>query len=73
MRFATIMLSSLLATAGCHGTQSRAPESAPRNAERTVFTDSALHAEKCEPLQRGEDWRRVCVPKDQSVQIRLKP
>jgi len=58
---------------GCHGSQPRALESTPRNGERSVFTDSALHVEKCAPLQRGEDWRKVCVPKDQSVQVRPKP
>jgi hypothetical protein len=74
MRFATILASPVGALAiACHGAAPRAAESAPPNAERTVFTDSALHAERCEPIQRGEDWRKVCVPKDQSVQVRPKP
>ena len=32
---------------------------------QSVFTDSALHAELCEPLKPGEDRRKVCTPKDQ--------
>jgi Fe-S-cluster formation regulator IscX/YfhJ len=37
---------------------------------RTVFTDSALHFAVCELPKAGDDWRRVCVPKDQSVKVR---
>jgi hypothetical protein len=37
---------------------------------RTVFTDSALHVAVCAPSKAGDDWRRVCVPKDQSVNVR---
>ena len=33
---------------------------------RSVFTDSLLHAEKCEPTKPGDDWRRICTPLNQS-------
>jgi hypothetical protein len=35
-----------------------------------VFSDSATHVSRCEPVRPGEDWRSVCVPKDQAVRIR---
>jgi hypothetical protein len=41
--------------------------------ERTVFTDSAMHAERCATVEAGVDWRKVCTPKDQGVQPRRKP
>lgn len=34
-----------------------------------MFSDSALHAEQCAPIQASEDWRRVCVPRDQRLII----
>ncbi|HEY0994400.1 MAG TPA: hypothetical protein VGD77_00280 [Gemmatimonadaceae bacterium] len=37
----------------------------PAPPERTVFTDSVLHAEQCAPVQPGQDWRQVCTPIDQ--------
>jgi hypothetical protein len=43
------------------------------HAERTIFTDSAMHAQQCEAQKPGEDWRSVCVPKDQSEAPRKKP
>ena len=52
--------------AACH--RSPSTTAAPnRSAERTIFTDSVLHAEKCLPVKAGEDWHRVCTPFDQSV------
>ena len=42
----------------------------PAQPTRTVFTDSVLHAEQCEPLPRGGDWRHTCTPRDQSVSYR---
>lgn len=58
--------------ADCHRP---APESKAANppAERTVFTDSLLHAEKCLSPKQGEDWRRVCTPRDQGVRVGPKP
>jgi len=51
---------------GCashHGTESVLATS-------SVFSDSTLHAVRCEPLRSGEDWRRVCVPKNQALLVR---
>ena len=46
----------------------------PAQPTRTVFTDSVLHAEQCEPVQRGADWRHMCTPRDQSISYRkLRP
>jgi hypothetical protein len=42
----------------------------PAQPARTVFTDSAFHAEQCEPLPRGVDWRQTCTPRDQAVSYR---
>lgn len=42
----------------------------PAQPARTVFTDSAYHADQCEPLPRGADWRRMCTPRDQSISYR---
>ena len=42
----------------------------PAQPVRTVFTDSAFHAEHCEPLPRGADWRQICTPRDQGVSYR---
>ena len=39
-------------------------------AERGVFSDSATHAARCEPVRANEDWRRVCVPRNQAIRIR---
>ena len=32
---------------------------------RSVFSDSLLHDRVCEPPRANEDWRSVCIPKDQ--------
>lgn len=34
----------------------------------TVFTDFALHQQQCQTPKPGEDWRRVCTPRDQREQ-----
>lgn len=39
----------------------------PAQPERTVFTDSLLHDERCAALRPGDEWRHVCTPKDQAV------
>jgi len=41
--------------------------------DRTIFTDSTLHAEQCESPRLGEDWRRVCIPRNQSARPARKP
>ena len=45
----------------------------PAQPTRTVFTDSSLHAQQCEPLPPGGDWRRMCTPRDQGLSIRKLP
>jgi hypothetical protein len=55
--------------AACH----RSPPPQTDSAARTVFTDSLLHAERCAPVQSGEDWRKVCTPRDQSLIFRKLP
>jgi hypothetical protein len=45
----------------------------PAQPTRTVFTDSALHAEQCQPLPSGADWRRMCTPRDQGISYRKLP
>ena len=57
----------------CHSQRS-APAAAPAaEVPQSVFTDSALHVERCEPLKPGEDWRTVCTPKDQSAPPQVVP
>lgn len=64
MRLASAAL-AVSVVAGCHAAAPpRASESA---AESTVFTDSLKHAQLCQPVRPGEDWRRVCTPLDQGV------
>jgi hypothetical protein len=48
-------------------------EMLPAQPTRTVFNDSALHAEQCEPVPRGADWRRMCTPRDQGISYRKRP
>ena len=64
------LLIGAVCLAGALACQSQrpAPAAAPlAEAPQSVFSDSALHAELCEPLKPGEDWRKVCMPKDQSA------
>jgi len=61
-----------LMTVGCRNAQPGAAVP-PVASQRTVFTDSTLHAEQCEAPRAGQDWRQVCVPKDQSARPRPKP
>jgi hypothetical protein len=58
--------------AACHLAPA-ATDTPSHTAERTVFTDSVLHTEKCLPTKPGEDWRHVCAPIDQSVRPERKP
>ncbi len=73
MRSVLIGVLSATGIAACRGQRTSLPAAALVAAPHSVFTDSALHVEICEPLKSGEDWRRVCVPKDQSAIIRLRP
>jgi len=71
MRAALVVLAFAAGLLGCHSRQPGPMDSATRTASRNVFTDSTLHAELCEPVKSGEDWRKVCTPKDQGVRIPL--
>lgn len=65
----TLMLAGIaLLTGACRHPAPAA--AADRAAPRTVFTDSLLHAEQCAPVKAGDDWRRVCTPKDQRAVYR---
>ena len=67
----TLIAIVLGALAACNAKHS--PSVWPTKVERGLFTDSALHAQRCEPLRPGEDWRRVCIPKDQRVEDGVRP
>ena len=73
MRSRLVGLAAAAMLLACHSQQPSPVDSAARAAKRSVFTDSTLHAELCEPVKSGEDWRHVCTPKDQGVRIRQKP
>ena len=61
-------LALLLGLSSLAGCRPRAVAGAAESrAERTVFTDSAMHVSLCQPTKPGEDWRRVCTPLDQSA------
>lgn len=62
-----------VAASACHKNRVDTPQSAEKTAERSIFTDSVMHAQQCEPVRPGENWRIVCVPKDQRLEIRRKP
>ena len=69
MRSVVITVICAAGVAACRGQRS-AREAAPlARAPRSVFSDSALHVKLCESVKPGEDWRRVCVPKDQSARV----
>ena len=71
MRAALVALTGIAGLLACHSQQPSPVDSATRVSQRSVFTDSALHAKQCEPVRSGEDWRKVCTPKDQGVRIPL--
>jgi hypothetical protein len=69
----TLTLAAVALLAGaCHGAPAHADGNL-QSVQRTVFTDSLLHAERCAPVKAGEDWRRICTPKDQSVLPKKAP
>ena len=75
MRLALIIVavaSGALATA-CHQRRVDSQQTPAITTARSVFTDSVMHAQQCEPTQQGENWRTVCVPRDQRVDVRRKP
>jgi hypothetical protein len=63
LRYAVWIIPAL----GCQGRQSASPAVAAGQTRPTVFTDSVLHDRLCEPTTGSENWRIVCVPKDQSA------
>jgi hypothetical protein len=65
----TLMIATVLGVVGACHAATPTPQPA-QSADRTVFTDSTLHTELCAPLQSGEDWRKVCTPKDQRIDLR---
>lgn len=75
MRLALIVMAvSAGITAGaCHRNQPSTPQALSTRGERTVFTDSAMHAKLCQPPQPGENWRLICQPKDQGLDIGARP
>lgn len=69
--FAAFAAGSL--AAGCHKSPLDSQPPGRPKAEATVFTDSSIHARLCQPVRPNDDWRRVCVPKDQGLDVRRKP
>lgn len=63
-----LVMATVAVSIGCRQSQPMAIE-VPRRADRTVFADSALHDKLCQPIRPGEDWRRVCVPRDQAQRV----
>jgi len=68
MRFVLFAGAVCLLGGACHS-QPRAASSVVAT-RLSVFSDSAMHAKLCEPVKFGEDWRRVCIPRDQAVVVR---
>jgi len=64
-----VALSAAIPVSACHRNQPNSAQTAVTKSERSVFTDSAMHARVCQPTQPGESWRLVCVPKDQGVDM----
>jgi len=60
-------------TTACHRNRSDSQQTAAKSTERSVFTDSAMHVQRCEPIRPGENWRAVCTPKDQGVDYGVRP
>jgi hypothetical protein len=73
MHLTSIGVVCLATVVACHSQRSAPAAASSPQASRSVFADSALHVELCEPLKQGEDWRKVCTPKDQSARPTLKP
>ena len=75
IRFLTLLA---LMAGGCHravrpASPAGTPDRANAHQERSVFTDSLWHLQKCMP-DSVHDWHRYCTPKDQSPAfIRPRP
>jgi hypothetical protein len=61
-----------IVAATCRQAPAKSPETSIVSGGRSVFNDSALHVERCEPNRPGENWRKICTPKDQAVDVRRK-
>ena len=69
----TVSVATLLTAAACHQNRPDTTGVVKEAGGSTVFTDSAKHAKLCEPPRSGEDWRKVCIPLDQSFAPKPKP
>jgi len=72
-RLLLVALSAAIPASACHRGRAAAPQTPPTKPEQSVFTDSAMHAQRCEPIKPDENWRVVCVPKDQRVDYGVRP
>jgi hypothetical protein len=66
------VICAIASIGACRAGPSRVTTSTTGAAERTVFTDSLMHVERCTAVAPGADWRKECTPKDQGVQIQPK-
>jgi hypothetical protein len=62
-----VVLGAVIPAGACHRNPAETPQTLAKKIGQSVFTDSALHAQRCEPIKPGENWRAVCVPRDQGV------
>jgi hypothetical protein len=60
-------LTVLIAVTACNGNRVQSSSKSVSAVAPGVFTDSSVHAQQCEAVKPGEDWRVVCIPKDQRV------
>jgi hypothetical protein len=72
-RFLLVALGAPILASACHRSRTAAPQTAATRPEQSVFTDSAMHAQRCEPIKPDENWRVVCIPKDQRVDYGVRP
>lgn len=71
MRLALNLITCAAGAVGtaCHGTRVEPPQTSTTKTALTVFTDSATHARLCQPAPPEQDWRTVCIPLDQGVDL----
>jgi len=72
-RLILVVLGAVTPAGACHGNRAETPQTLAKKTGQSVFTDSAMHAQRCEPIKPGENWRAVCVPKDQGVDYGARP
>ena len=72
-RILLVVLSATVPTSACHRSRPDAPQTLATRTGQSVFTDSAMHAQRCEPIKPGENWRVVCTPKDQRLDADARP